>query len=269
MEPLQQIRRPGRETLQGGGGHQSAPAPTATLIYSPGQEGGGRGHGAGHPWEEREPTSHTQHWGAARASTALRSLLCRGGWEEAPPCSGPQSRVSGAHSASGQQLFICQNSTHRKPVPLGPGSQALAVFLPRVVPRVPLPCSVLPMGTVPAELGFQLSCSTQELQCQGKRLHERPSHPARAGICSHCWPHAPAIHHHSVSPHVCTVSFSLLHPTAMTASRRGGCLKPHTSPAKAVPRLCSGQAAAANQSGTAGPTILGSGKGSSSLSAQP
>lgn len=113
------------------------------------------------------------------------------------------------------------------------------------------------------------NCSTQELQCQGKRLHERPSHPARAGICSHCWPHAPAIHHHSVSPHVCTVSFSLLHPTAMTASRRGGCLKPHTSPAKAVPRLCSGQAAAANQSGTAGPTILGSGKGSSSLSAQP
>lgn len=131
------------------------------------------------------------------------------------------------------------------------------------------PCSVLPTGTVPAELGFQLSCSTQELQCQGKRLHERPSHPARAGICSHCWPHAPAIHHHSVSPHVCTVSFSLLHPTAMTASRRGGCLKPHTSPAKAVPQLCSGQAAAGNQSGTAGPTILGSGKGSSSLSAQP
>lgn len=73
----------------------------------------------------------------------------------------------------------------------------------------------------------------------------------------------------TVSPHVCTVSFSLLHPTAMTASRRGGCLKPHTSPAKAVPRLCSGQAAAGNQSGTAGPTVLGSGKGSSSLSAQP
>lgn len=66
MGPPQQITRHGRETSRGGGGHRrvvaSAPAPTATLIYGPGQEGGGHGHGAGRLREECEPTAPTQRW---------------------------------------------------------------------------------------------------------------------------------------------------------------------------------------------------------------
>lgn len=63
-----------------------------------------------------------------------------------------------------------QNS--QKASAMGLGSQALAEFLPGVIPHVPLPCSVLPMGPVLADFRFQLLCATQELQCRGKRLQE-------------------------------------------------------------------------------------------------
>lgn len=124
------------------------------------------------------------------------------------------------------------------------------------------------MSTVPADLGFQLPCATQALQCQGKRLYERPFHPARAGICSQCWPPALAIHHHGVPAH--------LHSVLLSASSHGDASlekgrlpqAPH-QPSKGCATALHGSArlctAAGSQGGTAGPTILGSGKGSSSL----
>lgn len=165
------------------GAPPSVPAPMAPLIYGPGWEGRGHGHGAGPLWEEREPSPSTQHRELPPRPPRLPGVspAVEGG-RRLPRTRGPAPgvRVPAAGSSARWRHW-----DERKPVPLGRGRGAAAGPWQRrgACPHAPAPGTVLTHGHG-ARCGAQVPhrpVATRGRRGGGARGHTRDLPSRRSG----------------------------------------------------------------------------------------